>query len=112
MGTTPVKLMAAGDGGQVLPQYRASSGSFASDSMETAAAAGPKRGMILPFQPLTISFKDIKYFVDMPVVLDQTPTNFFVMMMASKLACCSKNLRVEFFSKADSESVGFTWCLS
>jgi len=67
MGTTPVKLVAAGDDGQVLPQYRASNGSFASDSMETAAAAGPKRGMILPFQPLTISFKDIKYFVDMPV---------------------------------------------
>jgi hypothetical protein len=34
------------------------------------------------------------------------------MMMASKLACCSKNLRIEFFSKADSKSVGFTWCLS
>jgi ABC-type multidrug transport system ATPase subunit len=67
MGTTPVKLVAAGDDGQVLHQYRASSGSFASDSMETAAAAGPKRGMILPFQRLTISFKDIKYFVDMPV---------------------------------------------
>lgn len=27
-----------------------------------------KRGMILPFQPLSISFADIKYYVDMPAV--------------------------------------------
>lgn len=26
----------------------------------------PKRGMILPFQPLAISFRDLQYFVDMP----------------------------------------------
>lgn len=27
-----------------------------------------KRGMILPFQPLTISFDDVSYYVDMPAV--------------------------------------------
>lgn len=27
-----------------------------------------KRGMILPFQPLSISFDDLKYYVDMPSV--------------------------------------------
>lgn len=27
-----------------------------------------KRGMILPFQPLAISFDDVSYFVDMPAV--------------------------------------------
>lgn len=27
-----------------------------------------KRGMILPFQPLSISFDDVKYYVDMPAV--------------------------------------------
>lgn len=27
-----------------------------------------KRGMILPFQPLSISFDDVSYFVDMPAV--------------------------------------------
>jgi len=27
-----------------------------------------KRGMILPFQPLSISFDDLKYSVDMPAV--------------------------------------------
>ena len=27
-----------------------------------------KRGMILPFQPLSISFDDLKYYVDMPAV--------------------------------------------
>lgn len=30
--------------------------------------AAVKHGMSLPFQPLSISFEDVKYFVDMPVV--------------------------------------------
>lgn len=33
-----------------------------------AAKLEAKRGMILPFQPLSISFDDIKYYVDMPAV--------------------------------------------
>ncbi|XP_057834777.2 ABC transporter G family member 35 isoform X2 [Cryptomeria japonica] len=35
--------------------------------LETVRGVAPKRGMILPFQPLTMSFENIKYFVDMPV---------------------------------------------
>lgn len=31
-----------------------------------SARRGAKKGMILPFQPHSISFDDIKYFVDMP----------------------------------------------
>lgn len=32
-------------------------------------AVGPARkGMILPFQPLAISFNDVNYYVDMPAV--------------------------------------------
>lgn len=32
------------------------------------ANAAVRHGMSLPFQPLSISFDDVKYFVDMPVV--------------------------------------------
>jgi ABC-type multidrug transport system ATPase subunit len=45
---------------------RVSSVSFASDASDAVAGVAPKRGMILPFQPLAISFDDIKYYVDMP----------------------------------------------
>ncbi|KAI5651241.1 hypothetical protein M9H77_37246 [Catharanthus roseus] len=34
--------------------------------LETAAGIAPKRGMILPFTPLAMSFDSVKYFVDMP----------------------------------------------
>lgn len=37
---------------------------------------GPKRGMILPFQPLSITFEDIKYYVDMPAVPIHTCSHF------------------------------------
>jgi hypothetical protein len=47
---------------------RVSSVSFASDASDAVAGVEPKRGMILPFQPLAISFDDIKYYVDMPAV--------------------------------------------
>lgn len=36
--------------------------------LETAAGIAPKRGMILPFTPLAMSFDSVKYFVDMPPV--------------------------------------------
>jgi hypothetical protein len=42
--------------------------SLASDASDAIAQAEPKRGMILPFQPLAISFDNINYYVDMPVV--------------------------------------------
>jgi hypothetical protein len=42
--------------------------SSASDASDAVVQAEPKRGMILPFQPLAISFDNINYYVDMPVV--------------------------------------------
>lgn len=39
--------------------------------VDDAAGSGDvqeKRGMILPFQPLAISFDDVSYYVDMPAV--------------------------------------------
>ncbi|KAH9312922.1 hypothetical protein KI387_027957 [Taxus chinensis] len=34
--------------------------------LEAVASGSPKRGMILPFKPLTMSFNEVHYFVDMP----------------------------------------------
>ncbi|GLJ52513.1 hypothetical protein SUGI_1117700 [Cryptomeria japonica] len=38
---------------------------------DSARFIDAKRGMILPFQPLSIAFQDIQYFVDMPVEMKQ-----------------------------------------
>ncbi|KAL0380472.1 UNVERIFIED_CONTAM: ABC transporter G family member 42 [Sesamum angustifolium] len=35
-------------------------------SVGTARGMAPKRGMVLPFTPLAMSFNDVNYFVDMP----------------------------------------------
>ncbi|KAL3528695.1 hypothetical protein ACH5RR_008017 [Cinchona calisaya] len=35
-------------------------------SIDAASGIAPKRGMVLPFTPLAMSFDDVKYFVDMP----------------------------------------------
>ncbi|KAG6550030.1 hypothetical protein Mapa_008543 [Marchantia paleacea] len=51
-----------------LAMSRVSTSSVVRESMEIDRAAGvaPKRGMILPFQPLSISFNEVEYYVDMP----------------------------------------------
>ncbi|KAL3687135.1 hypothetical protein R1sor_013444 [Riccia sorocarpa] len=41
------------------------------ESRDSASGVPAKRGMILPFQPLAISFNDMKYYVDMPVAMRQ-----------------------------------------
>ena len=43
---------------------------------DATGETGPKRGMILPFQPLSITFEDIKYYVDMPAVPTHTRSHF------------------------------------
>ncbi|XP_044484909.1 ABC transporter G family member 36-like [Mangifera indica] len=35
-------------------------------SLETASGVAPKRGMVLPFTPLAMSFDTVNYYVDMP----------------------------------------------
>ena len=40
-----------------------------SDStLEAENGVAPKRGMVVPFTPLSMSFEDVNYFVDMPPV--------------------------------------------
>lgn len=36
--------------------------------LETASGIAPKRGMVLPFTPLAMTFDNVNYFVDMPPV--------------------------------------------
>lgn len=36
--------------------------------LESAVGVAPKRGMVLPFQPLAMSFDSVNYYVDMPAV--------------------------------------------
>lgn len=54
---------------KVLEQLRGRS-SKTSDRphMNASARIAPRRGMILPFEPLSMSFSEINYYVDMPAV--------------------------------------------
>ena len=40
---------------------------------ELATGVPPKRRMILPFQPLAMSFEDVNYLVDMPPIWNFIP---------------------------------------
>lgn len=44
--------------------------------LEVAAGVAPKRGMVLPFTPLAMSFNDVNYYVDMPVVSHNSLSTF------------------------------------
>lgn len=37
-------------------------------SLEAALGVAPRRGMVLPFNPLAMSFDNVNYYVDMPPV--------------------------------------------
>ena len=36
--------------------------------LNSSSNKGPKRGMVLPFQPLSLAFNNVNYYVDMPSV--------------------------------------------
>ncbi|KAI3697943.1 hypothetical protein L6452_31049 [Arctium lappa] len=40
-------------------------------SLEAANSAAPKRGMVLPFTPLSMSFDNVNYYVDMPLAMQE-----------------------------------------
>ena len=55
---------------------------------ELAIGVPPKRGMILPFQPLAMSFEDVNYLVDMPPVWNFIPKT--ALLCDSAITCiCS-----------------------
>jgi len=36
--------------------------------LTSTSSHGPKKGMVLPFQPLSLAFNNVNYYVDMPAV--------------------------------------------
>lgn len=56
--------------GEMALQRMTSRGLSRNDDANLEAAAGisPKRGMVLPFTPLAMSFDKVNYYVDMPQV--------------------------------------------
>lgn len=54
-------------------------------SLESANGIAPKKGMILPFTPLAMSFDDVKYYVDMPAVRINGPCLIFFFPMTQNL---------------------------
>eukprot|EP01018_Ginkgo_biloba_P002639 Gb_30095 [translate_table: standard] len=71
-GSLPRSLSSADGNNTVEMQIRRMSSRSASlngnneSTLESATGVAPKRGMILPFSPLAMSFEDVNYFVDMP----------------------------------------------
>ncbi|KAJ7565358.1 hypothetical protein O6H91_02G066900 [Diphasiastrum complanatum] len=60
---------------QSIRRSSGSSGIAADEGLEFAAGVAPKRGMILPFEPESISFDEVNYYVDMPAEMrDQEVT--------------------------------------
>jgi hypothetical protein len=45
-----------------------------SNGITTNADSAPKRGMVLPFTPLAMSFDSVNYYVDMPAVRIYPPS--------------------------------------
>ena len=52
---------------------------------ELATRVPPKRGMILPFQQLAMSFEDVNYLVDMPPVWNFIPKS--ALLCDSVISC-------------------------
>jgi hypothetical protein len=64
-----------GDAPRLSKSHRSSTSHRPSDSDVEEVAVEVKRGMILPFEPLSISFDDVSYFVDMPAVRCTLPSS-------------------------------------
>lgn len=60
-------------------------------NLEAANGVTAKKGMILPFTPLAMSFEDVSYFVDMPPVRFYTSTHFLLVSIIIYY-CCSSSI--------------------
>ena len=58
-----------------------SKGSRSAQTEATNADLSRKKGMILPFEPLSITFDNIKYSVDMPQVDSNVKTHMFILQL-------------------------------
>lgn len=59
---------------KVLEQLRGRS----PNTSDRSVGYAPGRGMVLPFEPLSMSFNEINYYVDMPAVCMRVPLFFFL----------------------------------
>jgi len=74
-----------------------------SDALAEADVVLLKKGMVLPFQPLSIAFNHINYFIDMPPVSSALYTirriySFLLVMLGSKCGLLWGFLFGNFFS--------------
>lgn len=69
-------MTSKGDTLQQSKSRRSSTNRRPSDSDVESEALQVTRGMILPFDPLIISFDDVSYFVDMPAVCHNCTEHF------------------------------------
>ena len=56
------------------------------DAWETRGARRQRqirRGMVLPFQPVTLTFTDVHYYVDLPRVRNKFPSLFSIIRAGS-----------------------------
>lgn len=63
---------------KVIEQLRGRSPNTSGRSYMKAARNGPGKGMVLPFEPLSMSFSEINYYVDMPAVCICVLSFFFL----------------------------------
>lgn len=68
-------------------------------SLETVRGVAPKRGMVLPFTPLAMSFDSVNYFVDMPPVRTYPITHKKInsLYITTKLAKISADIFTDLF---------------
>jgi hypothetical protein len=57
----------------------------ADSTLEAANGVAPKRGMVLPFTPLAMSFDSVNYYVDMPAVRIHFPSS--IHLLPKKIIC-------------------------
>jgi hypothetical protein len=89
----------------------AGANSDGSDAVAEADVVLPKKGMVLPFQPLSIAFNHINYFIDMPPVSSAFYTirriySFLLVMLGSKCGLLWGFLFGIFFS------IAFNFCFN
>lgn len=69
-------------------------------SANEAVNSEPRRGMVLPFEPLSLSFNHVNYYVDMPAVRLSLnccflPQNIASVLIANLRNCCIQEMKTQ-----------------
>lgn len=65
--------------------------SSGSSEIVGASKHAPKKGMVLPFQPLSVAFHHINYYVDMPAV-----SHSFIYMNSLNYVSSQQSFKVKY----------------